>query len=131
VLVVKDNQPALLARVRAAPDAVERVPRAYEERSSEHRKLEKGHGRIETRRCLAFCFPGPWEAHLWPGLQAIALAESTRETGDTVTTERRYYVLSLPADAPRIAHAVRAHWGIAIGMHRSLLTMRAMALECA
>ncbi|MGF6604526.1 putative transposase YbfD/YdcC, partial [Paraburkholderia sp. GAS448] len=44
----------------------------------------------------------------------------TREIGDTVTTERRYYVSSLPPDAARVAHAIRAHWGIENGMHWTL-----------
>ena len=30
----------------------------------------------------------------------------------TTTTERRFYISSLPADARRIAEAVRSHWGI-------------------
>ena len=45
------------------------------------------------------------------------MVESTPEIGDTVTTERRYYVSSLPADAAHIAHAVRSRWGIEKGMH--------------
>ena len=46
------------------------------------------------------------------------MIEATRETGDAVTTERRYYVSSLPPEATRIAHAVRAHWHIGNSMHR-------------
>jgi predicted transposase YbfD/YdcC len=35
----------------------------------------------------------------------------------TTTTERRLYISSLPADAQRIAEAVRSHWGIENRMH--------------
>jgi predicted transposase YbfD/YdcC len=45
------------------------------------------------------------------------MVESTREIGDTVTTERRYYVSSLPPEAAHIAHAVRAHWRIENNLH--------------
>jgi predicted transposase YbfD/YdcC len=45
------------------------------------------------------------------------MVEATREIGDTVTTERRYYVSSLPPEAARIAHAVRSHWRIQNSMH--------------
>ncbi|WP_232432429.1 hypothetical protein [Burkholderia ubonensis] len=45
------------------------------------------------------------------------MVEATREIGDTKTTERRYYVSSLPPDAARIAQAVRAHWRIENSMH--------------
>jgi predicted transposase YbfD/YdcC len=48
------------------------------------------------------------------------MVEATREVGETVTTECRYYVSSLPPDAADIAHAVRSHWGIENGMHWSL-----------
>ncbi|EDT37146.1 transposase IS4 family protein [Burkholderia ambifaria MEX-5] len=111
MLAVKDNQSTLLSRIRYALDAAEHFALVYRS-ASDHREVDKGHGRIETRRCLALDFPGPFEPDLWPGLQSIPMVESTREIGDTVTTGRRYYVSSLPADAVRIAHAVRAHWGI-------------------
>ncbi|OJB04641.1 hypothetical protein BGV52_27630 [Burkholderia ubonensis] len=45
------------------------------------------------------------------------MVEAAREIGDTKTTERRYYVSSLPPDATRIAQAVRAHWRIENSMH--------------
>lgn len=50
----------------------------------------------------------------------IVMVEATLEIGDTKTTERRYYVSSLPPDAARIAQAVRAHWRIENSMHRVL-----------
>jgi len=56
---------------------------------SEHREVDKGHGRIETRRCLAtdaFVDP-PFGPELWPGLRSIVMVEATRETGERVSTE--------------------------------------------
>ena len=34
-----------------------------------------------------------------------------------VTTETRCYLCSLPADAQRLAHAVRGHWGVENPLH--------------
>ncbi|WP_397282632.1 ISAs1 family transposase [Pandoraea sputorum] len=53
VLAVKENQPTLLARLRHAFDALGRLPEIFCDITSEHCEVEKGHGRIETRRCTA------------------------------------------------------------------------------
>jgi predicted transposase YbfD/YdcC len=122
VLACKGNQGTMLKRVQQAFEAIERVPLAYTDCLSEHREVEKGHGRIEMRRCIVSDVLTRWqhEPDQWPGLRSIVMVESTREIGDTVTTERRYYVSSLPPDAARVAHAIRAHWGIENGMHWTL-----------
>ena len=38
-------------------------------------------------------------------------------SGDTTSIERRYFINSIPADAPRFAHAVRGHWGVENRLH--------------
>jgi predicted transposase YbfD/YdcC len=119
VLACKGNQGTMLKRVEQAFEAMERVPQAYADYTDEHREVEKDHGRIETRRCVVSDILTRWkcEPDLWPGLRSIVMVESTREIGDTVTTERRYYVSSLPPDAERIAGAVRSHWRIENNLH--------------
>ena len=89
--------------------------------TTEHQEIDKDHGRIETRRCIASSALTDWqpEPDLWPGLRTVAMVESTREIGDAVATQRRYYVSSLPPDAARVAHAVRSHWTIENGMQRT------------
>jgi predicted transposase YbfD/YdcC len=37
--------------------------------------------------------------------------------GDTTTTERRYFINSIPAVATRFAQAVRGHWGVENRLH--------------
>ncbi|WP_321900198.1 ISAs1 family transposase, partial [Paraburkholderia heleia] len=69
---------------------------------------------------VAMACPKPQGATLWPHAQSIAFVEATREIGDTVSVERRYFVSTLPPDAKHIAYAVRAHWAIENGMHWSL-----------
>ncbi len=119
MLAVKENQPSLLAEIRSSLEAIERLP--ADDRAvcaNEFREVEKVHGRIETRRCVVSDLLSKWRpVALWPSMRSIAMVESTREIGDTVSVERRYYVSSLPPDAARIAHAVRSHWRIENSMH--------------
>ena len=76
-------------------------------------------GRIETR-CYSQCDNIDWlrERHPnWAALTSIGRVISTRETGDKITTQTRYYITSLPLDVARFAHATRAHWGIENRLH--------------
>jgi predicted transposase YbfD/YdcC len=82
---------------------------------------DAGHGRIERRRCRAIGDP----AHLayldpdhdWPGLRSVVCIESTRRLGNAVSTEARYYLSSLPPDAPTLAQVIRSHWRIENSLH--------------
>ncbi|MGU7844135.1 ISAs1 family transposase, partial [Burkholderia sp. AW33-5] len=105
VLAVKENQPTLLVEIRSTLEALDRLqPEDRWDCSSEYREVEKDHGRIETRRCLVSDVMNTWRAAaLWPGMRSIVMVEATREIGNTVTVERRYYASSLPPDATRIA----------------------------
>jgi predicted transposase YbfD/YdcC len=123
VLALKDNHEKLHDRVkRAFADAdtaagttlplADLVP---------HTTHDKGHGRIEHRRCLAIgdpdylAFIDPNGA--WPNLQSVVRIESTRRVGTTVSTEARPYLSSLPADATVLSAAIRSHWGIENRLH--------------
>lgn len=119
VLAVKENQGMLYERIRRALDAVDTFPQFYQDCRDEHREIDKDHGRIETRRCLASGILADlqFEPELWPYLRSVMMVEAMREIGDTVTTERRYYVSSLAPDAARLANAVRSHWRIENSMH--------------
>jgi len=79
---------------------------------------EKGHGRQENRR---YWVMGQTEylvgAENWEKLTTIGCVESQRQIGDKITSEMRYYLLSLPLDAKRFAEAVRGHWGIENQLH--------------
>ena len=46
----------------------------------------------------------------WAGLKTIVMIEETQESNGKISTERRFFISSLPADAKRIADAVRSHW---------------------
>jgi predicted transposase YbfD/YdcC len=78
---------------------------------------EKGHGRIETRRCIALTAAHMENVDAWTGLQSIVMVESTRETGDRRTVEKRFYISSLAPDSKQIALAIRSHWAIENQLH--------------
>ena len=79
---------------------------------------EQGHGRQELRR---YWLMGNTEyligAENWAKLTTIGCVESQRQVGDKITSEKRYYLLSLPLDAIGFATAVRGHWGIENQLH--------------
>lgn len=117
VLAVKDNQPKLAASIQdfwtsfSAHPATQ-TPHRFTE------SVEKGHGRIETRRCYVFdqleCLHKPEQ---WPDLKSFAVIESQREINGKTTLERRLYISSLRPDAERIGSAIRAHWSVENRLH--------------
>jgi len=78
---------------------------------------EKGHGRIETRRCIALTPAYLENVTAWTGLRSIVMVESTREMGDKRTVEKRFYISSLEPDSTQIAQAIRSHWAIENQLH--------------
>jgi predicted transposase YbfD/YdcC len=120
VLALKDNQLTLHDLVvdhftlvaAAGPDHLAHAV---------HDAIDKNHGRHERRRCCVTDDPAVllWldPAQTWPGLRSIAAVTGERRVGTTTTTETRYYLSSLPADARRIAAAVRSHGEIENRLH--------------
>lgn len=83
--------------------------------------VEKEHGRIETRR---YWITGAidWMADRleWEGLKSIGMVESLRDVDGKITTERRFFLCSIPPEADPFARAVRGHWAIENTLHWSL-----------
>ena len=116
VLALKGNQGTIHQEVR---DYFEAQTAPWKDAPhSVFEETDKGHGRIEIRKVIATDNLG-WLAQRkeWRGLTSITQVESTRIIGDKKTTECRYYLSSLPADAARIGLAVRQHWGIENRLH--------------
>ncbi|MCK6396816.1 ISAs1 family transposase, partial [Zoogloea sp.] len=114
VLCVKDNHPKLVESLLLAQAGVGGALRA----SSATESREDGHGRTEVRRCWAFdAVDRLHKADQWPDLKSFAIIERERRVGAKISCERRYYISSLPADAVRIAHAVRRHGEIENRLH--------------
>jgi len=118
VLAVKDNQPSLRAEIESYFTS---TPADEVDSFLDH---DKGHGRVETRRCLVSHniswmisnrrFPGEYR---FPKLAAIAMIEASVEKRDERTCERRFYIASAPLSAERFALAVRGHWAIENSLH--------------
>jgi predicted transposase YbfD/YdcC len=120
LLNVKDNQPKLA-------EAIEEYFRIGEQhdwanlKPSSFETLDKGHGRLETRRCVALAVPDyiP-EITRWAQIKSIARIEAIRESHGEKTTEIRYLIGSVEPDARLILNSTRLHWGIENGLHRCL-----------
>ena len=74
------------------------------------------HGRYEQRICTALedlsFFDKSWK---WAGLRSVVRLIRTTSRGpkrEELTIETHYYLSSLPADAPRLAAHIRAHWSV-------------------
>ena len=117
LIAVKANWPNLHGEIErffeAPPDGLDR-----------HATTDGDHGRIEIRRHLVSHdvawlstdrrFPGEPR---FPDLAAIAMVEAEVERSGKTTLARRFYLSSMPLDAPTFARAVRAHWGIENRLH--------------
>lgn len=80
--------------------------------------VEKDHGRLETREYFQSAELN-WFADRsrWEGLRTVGMVQSTREINGKISTERRYYLSSLPLNIELFARAVRGHWGIENKLH--------------
>jgi len=83
--------------------------------------VDGGHGRVETRRYTVIA-DTDWfeEKSKWEKLSSFGMVESTREIGDLITKESRYFISSLPNDAERFGEAVRDHWSVENSLHWGL-----------
>ena len=117
VLALKDNHPTLAEAVtlflndgRATGFAD--MAHAYYE------TVDGDHGRIETRQYwITSEIEWLGAQASWANLQSVGMVESRREIGDTVQSDTRYFLTSLPAQGVRFAEAVRQHWGIENALH--------------
>ncbi len=116
VLAVKDNQPTLADAIRDFFALFKQVPQRTPHTMSE--TVEKNHGRLEIRRCYAFdalqCLP---RTEQWPDLASFVVIESERSIQNKTSIEQRLYISSLPAQAERIATAIRQHWSVENNLH--------------
>jgi len=119
-LALKKNQGIFYERVQKIFEVAQKDNFS----SIKHQRVEtvnKGHGRLETRKywiiddedIIASLNPdGAWEK-----LRSIGMVESTRCIKQKVTTEVRYYILSIEGNALTFANTVRSHWGIENCVH--------------
>jgi predicted transposase YbfD/YdcC len=130
ILPVKDNQPALHAKVTSLMndltlDHDKKIPGT---RVDYCEQSEQRHGRLETRRVWVsddISSLGKELLDLWPGLSGLAMVERTRQNlGDfsgKVSVECCFYILSLKGlDASAVAGYIRGHWSVENNLHWQL-----------
>jgi predicted transposase YbfD/YdcC len=109
VLCVKDNHPELLDSIMFA--GVDTRDPLTPSSAHEDKTTKLGHCRAEIRRCWAFdAIHRLDQGEDWKDVTSFAVVERVRTVGDRTSTEHAYYISSLPANAERIARAVRSHW---------------------
>ena len=120
LLSVKENQGHLFDDIQYlfevdVAKGFAQVPHSYAQ------KVNKGHGRLETRECWVID-DEEYLAYVrnherWSGLKSIVRIISKREIGEKVEIQISYFISSLPADAQAILKAKRSHWKIENQLH--------------
>jgi predicted transposase YbfD/YdcC len=110
VLALKGNRGPLHERVKELFAAAER--RRFRGFPA-HRTKDEAHGRTELRTVRAL----PLAVEGWQDMTSAVLIDRLRTVAGKTTTQRHYYISSLPPDAARMSHAIRAHWGIENNLH--------------
>ncbi len=128
VLALKGNQETVHQEVKAFMDETIAEAKTWRPagvpssvaaaRLATKKVVEKDHGRLETREYF-LSTELDWFAdkEQWEGLQTVGMVQATREINGKTSTERRYYISSLPLDIERFARAVRGHWSIENKVH--------------
>lgn len=121
ILQVKGNQPTLHDCLQGTFDDLTSglLPHVS---YSFHEEVNKGHGRVETRRIWTTEWIDWYAARSdWANLKTFVCVESVRTIGDATSTARRYYISDLGGhDAKTMLQYVRGHWGIENKLHWSL-----------
>ena len=88
--------------------------------SSFDETVESGHHRIETRQVWAVPvsqLPPLHRQSQWLGLTTVVMVRTQRQLWNKTTTEVRFYISSLEADAQRHNRVIRSHWSIENSLH--------------
>ncbi|MGH7226110.1 MAG: ISAs1 family transposase, partial [Gemmataceae bacterium] len=117
VLALKGNQGSLREDVETFV-AEQKAADFKDTKISRDRTVDGDHGRIETRTTTVI-HDVAWlqERHDWPGLKAVVMVESTRETAGKIQQETRFYITSLVLPAHLLGPIIRSHWAIENSLH--------------
>jgi len=121
VLALKENQGQLYREVKELFEDEGLVASEGDFEGDFHETVNKGHGRLEHRRCWSIA-DQEYISYLnlkgeWRGLRSVAKVTGERRIGEKVSIESRYYISSLPGGAEQLLRAVREHWGIENSLH--------------
>jgi len=115
ILMVKDNQKNLKIQIEDS----------FKTKESQvtNTTTDFGHGRIETRTCDVLDDLSLLEKRKdWKNIKSIVRITSQRIIKKTLkeSTEQKYYITSLEADATRANQAIRSHWSVENNLHWNL-----------
>ena len=88
------------------------------------KKVEKSHGRIETRECWVTSDP-EYIAYIdpkgnWEKLKSLAIIKATRVIEGESSSQIRYFIASVKPGASRMMQLIRNHWEVENKLHWSL-----------
>lgn len=117
LITVKDNQPTLRGDLENIFANLQRDPQ--DPALDFHQTCERGHGRIEIRRCWTTDVVevvSQWKD--WSKLATLIMIESERTVDGKTSVEQRYAISSRSKlSAAEALSSARAHWGIENGLH--------------
>jgi predicted transposase YbfD/YdcC len=120
VLALKDNQGLLYEGVEESFQ--EGLKTCFKDIASDYwESVDKGHGRIETRKYWTIFDPDYLKyfdpSGVWKDLKSVGMVEAERILHGEVSRERRYYISSLSGQAKQLGRAIRNHCGIENSLH--------------
>jgi predicted transposase YbfD/YdcC len=88
------------------------------------KKVEKSHGRIETRECWVTSDPEYIDyidpEGCWQQLRSLAIVKATRVIEGETSFQIRYFISSVNSGAARMMQLIRHHWEVENKLHWSL-----------
>ena len=120
VISLKGNQSTLHSDVKLFLETEKE--KGFKNRSNDYYEtIEKGHGRVETRRYwITSDIEWLENRHAWDGLKSIAMVESERCIKGKTSRETRFFICSIKQDAKAFARAAREHWQVENNLHWQL-----------
>ena len=115
VLAVKKNNKKLYEGVELF---FQHMPEGKTKSIDYYETFRNEHGRKDTRKYwITSDIEWLQGKDLWKGLKSVGMTITESTTKEKTTSEMRFYISSLPADAKIFGNAVRSHWGIETSLH--------------
>lgn len=121
--IIDEKADYILALKGNQGEVVEQAKKMFriQEPDSISEDVDKGHGRIETRKCevihnMTFFD----EKDKWSSLRSVVRVTSTRQIRGKSTEEQRLYISSLDVTASQFNKYIRQHWGVENSLHWTL-----------
>jgi predicted transposase YbfD/YdcC len=114
ILALKGNQSGLFEDVQWLFEQAQAMP--FQDAAHDSAQtLDKGHGRIEIRRCWTLAGAALdylVEKPQWRGLNSVVMLQRERRIQGHTSSETHYYISSLAPNAAKILAAIRTHWTV-------------------